>query len=68
VLARGEHVLAIPGTTSLAHLQDNMGALQVQLSAAHLALLDGLINQQTVHGPRYNAPTQTEIDTEEFAV
>lgn len=25
VLARGEHVLAIPGTTSLAHLRDNLG-------------------------------------------
>ncbi|WP_374487900.1 aldo/keto reductase [Zoogloea sp.] len=67
VLARGEHVLAIPGTTSLAHLRDNLGALRVRLDATHMARLDGLINQATVHGPRYNAPTQTEIDTEEFA-
>lgn len=67
VLARGEHVLAIPGTTSLAHLRDNLGGLQVRLDATHMARLDALINQATVHGPRYNAPTQTEIDTEEFA-
>lgn len=67
VLARGEHVLAIPGTTSLAHLRDNLGGLQVRLDAIHMARSDALINQATVHGPRYNAPTQTEIDTEEFA-
>jgi hypothetical protein len=29
--------------------------------------LDALINQQTVTGPRYNAATQLEIDTETFS-
>jgi hypothetical protein len=28
--------------------------------------LDALINQQSVTGPRYNAATQQEIDTEIF--
>jgi hypothetical protein len=28
--------------------------------------LDALINQKTVSGPRYNAATQLEIDTETF--
>ena len=32
-----------------------------------LRALDALINQHTVHGPRYSAATQAEIDSEEFA-
>jgi len=66
LLARGEFVIPIPGTTSLEHVRENMGALDVELGAATIARLDRLINQATVVGPRYNAATQTEIDTEEF--
>ena len=67
LLARGEHVIPIPGTTRIEHLRENMGALEVELDAATVARLDALINQQTVVGPRYNAATQAEIDTEDFA-
>ena len=31
VLSRGEHVVAIPGTTSLAHLEEDLGAAGVTL-------------------------------------
>ena len=64
VLSRGPHVIPIPGTTSLAHLEENAGADRVKLSAQTIAEIDGLINDRTVSGPRYNANTQTEIDTE----
>ena len=67
LLTRGEHVVPIQGTTSIEHLRENMGALEVALDAATLARLDALINERTVTGPRYNAATQAEIDTEEFA-
>ena len=66
LLARGEQVLPIPGTTSLAHLEENLGAADVVLSEPMVARLDALINQQTVVGARYNAATQAEIDTEDF--
>ena len=66
VLSRGEQVIALPGTTSLAHLEENLGAAAVTLGADVLKRLDELINRQTVAGARYNAATQTEIDTEEF--
>jgi aryl-alcohol dehydrogenase-like predicted oxidoreductase len=66
LLARGEHVVPIPGTTRIEHVRENMGALSVELDAATVARLDTLINQETVVGPRYNAATQIEIDTEEF--
>ena len=67
LLAQGEHIVPIPGTTSPAHLDDNLAAAHVQLDAAALATLGTLFSRQAVHGQRYNPATQTEIDTEEFA-
>ena len=66
LLTRGEQVVVIPGTTSAAHLVENLGADGVRLSKAVLARADALINERTVCGPRYNVATQAEIDTEEF--
>jgi aryl-alcohol dehydrogenase-like predicted oxidoreductase len=67
VLSRGEHVIALPGTTRIAHLEENLGAQGVTLGADVLARLEALINRHTVSGARYNAATQAEVDTEEFA-
>jgi aryl-alcohol dehydrogenase-like predicted oxidoreductase len=66
VLARGEHVIAVPGTTSQAHLEENLGAGRIELSVDLIAQLDALINERTVIGARYNAATQAEVDTENF--
>ena len=66
VLTRGSHVVAITGTTQLAHLEENVAADAVHLSAELCARLDALINQRTIRGVRYNAATQAEIDTEDF--
>lgn len=65
-LGQGEHVVAIPGTTSLSHLEENFSATEVTLSAEAFGQLDQIMNQNTVIGSRYNAATQVEIDTEEF--
>jgi aryl-alcohol dehydrogenase-like predicted oxidoreductase len=67
VLAQGEHVVAIPGTSNIAHLEENMGAGSVGLTAAQLQRVDALINRHTVVGPRYSAASQADIDTEVFA-
>ncbi|GAB3114064.1 aldo/keto reductase [Aestuariicella hydrocarbonica] len=67
LLSRDDHVLPIPGTTSIAHLEDNLAAAEITLSAEVIGKLDELINQTTVSGPRYPEATQAEIDTEEFA-
>jgi len=66
IMAYQPQVVMIPGTRSIAHLEDNMGALRVQLSADVVERLNKLINNKTVAGPRYPAPTQKEIDTEQF--
>ncbi|MEH6826752.1 aldo/keto reductase [Parasphingorhabdus sp.] len=67
VLSRGEHVVAIPGTASIAHLEENLARWDWQISAATEARLDALINQTSVAGPRYGELIQQTIDTEEFA-
>jgi aryl-alcohol dehydrogenase-like predicted oxidoreductase len=58
-------VFPIPGTTSIAHLEDNLGAARVALDAGVLARLEALINPATVSGARYSAAAQADIDTEE---
>ena len=66
LLHQGDDILPIPGTTSVEHLLDDLGAANVALSADVLARLNALINQHTVHGDRYNAQANSEVDTEVF--
>ena len=66
LLAKASNIVPIPGTTSVEHLAENLGAASVTLTAATLVKLDATINRNTVTGPRYNAATQAEIDTEDF--
>jgi aryl-alcohol dehydrogenase-like predicted oxidoreductase len=65
VLSRSECIVPIPGTTSVAHLREDIAASEVALSPAQLENLGNLISPNNVSGARYPAATQTEIDTEE---
>ena len=67
LLHQGDDILPIPGTTSVEHLLDDLGAANVRLSPEVLARLDALINQNTVSGDRYNEQANSEVDTEVFA-
>ena len=53
VLARGEDVVPIPGTKQRKYLEENAGALEVELTAADLARLDGVAPKGVAAGPRY---------------
>jgi aryl-alcohol dehydrogenase-like predicted oxidoreductase len=66
VLSRGDHVLAIPGTRSVEHLHENLGALQAHVPDHALLAAGRILNAGTVHGARYNAATLEEIDTEAY--
>jgi aryl-alcohol dehydrogenase-like predicted oxidoreductase len=66
LLAQGEHVVAIPGTTSLKHLEENLGAARVQLAPSQLARLSELFAPAAVHGARYAPASAAEVDTEVF--
>jgi aryl-alcohol dehydrogenase-like predicted oxidoreductase len=66
LLAQGPDVIPIPGTTRVDHLEENVGGTTTRLDAGTLSRLNDLVNPRTVSGARYNAATQTEIDTEEL--
>jgi len=66
LLAQSDHVVALPGTTQVVHLEENLGAAAVELSDVHRARADALINQRTVVGARYSASNAVEVDTETF--
>ncbi|MFQ5564529.1 MAG: aldo/keto reductase [Parvularculaceae bacterium] len=67
VLAKGDHVIPIPGTANADHLGGNFAAADIELPAGAVARLDDIFAPAAVTGPRYPAATQAEIDTEEFA-
>jgi aryl-alcohol dehydrogenase-like predicted oxidoreductase len=66
LLHKAPHIIPIPGTTSVAHLSEDVGALGVTLSASVVAQLEAHINPTTVVGARYNPQGTGEVDTENF--
>jgi aryl-alcohol dehydrogenase-like predicted oxidoreductase len=65
VLHQGDHVLPIPGTVSVEHLEEDVSASAISLNALQLVALEAVINERTVSGPRYNEQNQADVDTEE---
>jgi aryl-alcohol dehydrogenase-like predicted oxidoreductase len=66
VLAQGDHIISIPGTTNPQHMKDNFAAQDISLSAAQVEQLNQMINRHNVSGARYDAQSQSEVDTEVF--
>jgi aryl-alcohol dehydrogenase-like predicted oxidoreductase len=66
LLHRGPHIVPIPGTTDPRHLAQNLAADRIALTPEQMRLLEHALAPHRLHGSRYNAATQAEIDTEEF--
>jgi aryl-alcohol dehydrogenase-like predicted oxidoreductase len=62
VLAQRPWVVPIPGTTKLHRLDENLGALDVELTADDLSDIERATAQITVHGERYSEGSQRMID------
>jgi aryl-alcohol dehydrogenase-like predicted oxidoreductase len=54
VLAKGDDVVPIPGTKHVKYLDENIGALDVKLSADDLDRLDAILPPGAAAGPRYH--------------
>ena len=67
LLHQGEDILPIPGTRSVAHLRENLGAADLALPAEVIERLGALIHPDTVSGHRYAEQARREVDTEDFA-
>ena len=66
LLHKAPHIIPIPGTTSVQHLLDDVGASDVRLTDSLITQLNALINEKTVQGNRYSAQSNAEVDTEVF--
>ena len=53
VLAQGEEIVPIPGTKRRRYLQENVGAMDVNLTSADLARIDEVAPKDAFSGPRY---------------
>jgi pyridoxine 4-dehydrogenase len=60
VLAQGNHIVAIPGTTKIANLETNLGALDCRLTEENRAKLNQLADQ--VLGDRYSPEGMAAVD------
>jgi aryl-alcohol dehydrogenase-like predicted oxidoreductase len=67
VLAKGDHILTIPGSQKIEHVEENIARWDWVPDAATIAKVDALMNEKTVSGARYTKGMQAAIDTEEFA-
>lgn len=66
VLSRAGHVVPIPGTRSIAHLEENVGAIRVTITPEIAARIDAIFAPGEISGARYSAAMQAQIDTETF--
>lgn len=65
-MAKGDHIVPIPGTRRVERVEENLGAASIALSPKTIAQIDELFAPEAVRGPRYPAGAQAQIDTETF--
>jgi aryl-alcohol dehydrogenase-like predicted oxidoreductase len=62
LLAQNPWIVPIPGTRSIAHLHENTGAINVQLTAEDLREMEAEFSRLTVHGERMSPMHMQQID------
>jgi aryl-alcohol dehydrogenase-like predicted oxidoreductase len=62
LLARKPWIVPIPGTTKRHRLEENLGAVEVELSAGELAEIDRAVSAIPIQGERYSAQIQSMVD------
>jgi aryl-alcohol dehydrogenase-like predicted oxidoreductase len=62
LLHKGDDIVPIPGTKQRKHLEDNVGAVEVSLSADEMAELDAALSPEKISGPRYSPERMAQID------
>jgi aryl-alcohol dehydrogenase-like predicted oxidoreductase len=62
VLAQGDDVVAIPGTKRRRYLEENLGALEVELTGEDLAAIERVTPRGSVAGARYTPEHMANVD------
>lgn len=63
LMAQGDDIIPIPGTTKIARLHENLGALKIQLSKAEEQEIRQACENADVKGDRYATMANTFADT-----
>lgn len=63
LLARKPFIVPIPGTGKLQHLQENIGAITIVLTAEDLKEIETALSDLGVHGGRMNADQMKVVET-----
>jgi aryl-alcohol dehydrogenase-like predicted oxidoreductase len=61
-LAQGDDIVPIPGTKRVKYLEENVGALDVDLTADDLVQIERILPKGAVAGQRYNENMMRLID------
>ncbi|WP_176594108.1 aldo/keto reductase [Sphingobium sp. EM0848] len=64
LLSRRDFVVPIPGTTNIAHLDEDLATLSLDLPDDVFVAVDAIFTFEAVSGPRYPRDAQAQIDTE----
>ena len=62
LLAKGDDIVPIPGTKQRRYLEENLGALDVEVTASDIAELDAAFSADGVFGARYPASMDALVD------
>jgi len=62
LLAQKPWIVPIPGTSKIDHLNENLGAINVQLTPADLREIETALSEITVHGGRMNEEQMKVVD------
>lgn len=62
LLTRRPRIVSIPGTTKIQRLEENLAAANINLTAQDTAEIDGRFSQIEIHGERYPAAIQAQVD------
>jgi len=62
LLHKGPEIVPIPGTKRRSYLEENVGAVNLRLSAADMAALDAALSADKISGPRYNDRQMAQVD------
>lgn len=63
LIAQKPFIVSIPGTRNAEHLNENLGALNIELTPAELSELQSEFAKLTVHGGRMNKMQMEYVDT-----
>jgi aryl-alcohol dehydrogenase-like predicted oxidoreductase len=62
LLAQKPFIVPIPGTRNIDHLNENLGGINVELTAADLRDIGGALSEITIRGERMSEQHMQQID------